>query len=92
MAYATDVVTSFTLNYSWDHLEARDFNPWWWQTTQSTAKMTKWTKQLPWLLTVLQRLPDWLVRAMDSNLILVLEMQRVCPSSPPFTPVVLSEM
>lgn len=77
MSYATDVITSFTLNYSWNHLDSPDFNPWWWQTTQSTAKMTKFTKQFPWLLPLLQSLPDFVVRAMDPHLILVLEMQRV---------------
>ncbi|EPE31784.1 Cytochrome P450 [Glarea lozoyensis ATCC 20868] len=76
MSYATDVITSFTLNHSWNHLDAPDFNPWWWQTTQCTAKMTKWTKQFPWLLPMLQGLPDFIVKAMDPNLILVLEMQR----------------
>ncbi|CAG8955073.1 hypothetical protein HYFRA_00007087 [Hymenoscyphus fraxineus] len=68
MSYATDVITSFAFNYSWDHLDSSDFNPWWWQTTQSTAAMTKWTKQFPWLLPTLQSLPDSFVAALNPSL------------------------
>lgn len=83
MSYATDVITSFAFNYCWDHLDSFDFNPWWWQTTQSTAAMTKWTKQFPWLLPVLQSLPDSFVGYLNPSLGLVLKMQNVfIPSLP----------
>lgn len=77
MCFTTDVITSFALNHSWNFLDAKDFNPWWWETTQSTAAMTKWAKQFPWLFPIMQNLPGFIVATMNPSLILVLNMQRV---------------
>ncbi|KAH8658663.1 cytochrome P450 [Tricladium varicosporioides] len=76
MCFTTDVITSFALSHSWNFLDAKDFNPWWWETTQNTAAMTKWTKQFPWIFPIMQSLPDFIVAAMNPSLILVLNMQR----------------
>ncbi|RDL40615.1 Cytochrome P450 [Venustampulla echinocandica] len=76
MCLTTDVITSFALNYSWNHLDSPDFNPWWWHTTQNTAAMSKWTKQFPWLLPIFKSLPDVIVGTLNPALVLVLHMQR----------------
>ena len=78
MCLTTDVVTLYTLNRSWNHLDSADFSPVWVETIKATAAAGHIMKQFPWLFTVIRTLPRSVVGAMDPGMLLLLEFQDVC--------------
>ncbi|PMD45104.1 putative cytochrome P450 [Hyaloscypha variabilis F] len=75
MCFMTDVITSYSLNRCWNHLDIPDWSPLWCKTIRETAEMSKWLKQFPWIWKIIEGLPENLVGALNPGLILVLDMQ-----------------
>lgn len=67
----------YTLNLSWNLLDSPEFPPTWKEMVKNTADITKRTKQFPWLFSVFKSLPEWFVKVLNPDLMLVLNMQEV---------------
>ena len=78
MCLTTDVVTLYTLNHSWNHLDSPDFSPMWVETIKATAASGHVMKQLPFIFPIIRALPRKLVSAMNPGMLLLLEFQDVC--------------
>lgn len=78
MCLTTDVVTLYSLNRSWNHLDSPDFSPLWVETIKATGAAGHIMKQLPWLFSVIRALPRNVVGAMDPGMLLLLDFQAVC--------------
>jgi hypothetical protein len=78
MCLTTDVVTLYTLNHSWNHLDSPDFSPAWVESMKAMAAAGHLMKQFPWLMTVIRTLPRRAVSAIDPGMVLILEAQDVC--------------
>jgi hypothetical protein len=78
MCLTTDVVTLYTLNRSWNHLDSPDFSPLWVKSIKELAAAGHLMKQFPWLMAVIRVLPRRVVSAMDPGMVLILEYQDVC--------------
>jgi hypothetical protein len=72
MCLTTDVVTLYTLNHSWNHLDSPDFSPAWVESMKAMAAAGHLMKQFPWLMTVIRTLPR------RAGMVLILEAQDVC--------------
>jgi Cytochrome P450 len=77
MCFTTDVMTSYSLNRCWNHLDIPDWSPLWCKTIRETAEMSKWLKQFPWMWKIIKGMPENIVGALNPGLILVLDMQNV---------------
>jgi len=78
MCLTTDVVTLYSLNRSWNHLDSPDFSPLWVETIKATGAAGHIMKQFPWLFSVIRALPRNVVGAMDPGMLLLLDFQAVC--------------
>jgi hypothetical protein len=74
---ATDVVTLYSFNKSWNYLDDPEFAPKWCETVRATADMGHTTKQFPWLFPILEALPDSAVAAVFPGMLLLLNWRRV---------------
>lgn len=77
MCFTTGVITSYSLNRCWNHLDIPDWSPLWCKTIRETAEMSKWLKQFPWMWKIIKGLPESIVGALNPGLILDLDMQNV---------------
>jgi hypothetical protein len=73
----TDVVTLFTVNRSWNHLDTPDFSPLWVETIQTISATGHLTKQFPFIFSTLPFLPRRLIAAMNPGLVMLLDFQNV---------------
>ncbi|KAN0095715.1 cytochrome P450 [Hyaloscypha variabilis] len=71
----TDVVTLFTVNRSWNHLDTPDFSPLWVETIQTISATGHLTKQFPFIFSTLPFLPRRLIAAMNPGLVMLLDFQ-----------------
>lgn len=77
MCYTTDLITTYSMNRSWDHLSSEDFSPLWCQTIKSTAESGHLLKQFPFLFPIIRAMPDWLLGKLQPGMLLLLNFQRV---------------
>ncbi len=73
----TDVITSYAFNRCWNHLDKPDFSPNWCKTLVNGSKMTRWTKQFPWMLETMKKMPQALVGFFDPGMLLVFDVMNV---------------
>jgi hypothetical protein len=78
----TDVVTLYSFNKSWDFLDHEDFNPRWHRMIKANGDVHL-IKHFPFILPLVQSLPDPIIRVMDyllnSDLMLIMDWQKVIP-------------
>ncbi|CAG8974551.1 hypothetical protein HYALB_00005824 [Hymenoscyphus albidus] len=75
-ALTTDVVTAYALNKSWHHLDSPDFSPEWVATVKATAEMGNLVKQVPWLISFFNVLPDFVIEAVFPGMLLLINWRR----------------
>lgn len=76
----TDVVTLYSFNKSWDFLDHEDFNPRWHRMIKANGDVHL-IKHFPFIMPLVQSLPDPIVKAvdylLDSDLMLIMNWQKV---------------
>ncbi|RDW58232.1 cytochrome P450-14 [Coleophoma cylindrospora] len=76
MCLTTDVITLYSMNRSWNHLDSYDFSPMWCKTIKATAEAGPMLKQFPWLFPIINSMPDWMLGALNPGMLLLLTFQR----------------
>ncbi|KAF9886373.1 hypothetical protein FE257_011518 [Aspergillus nanangensis] len=77
-AFATDVVTEYTMGPGHLYLDAPDFVPMWSDTISGIAKSGVIFKHFPWMFPIFMSLPPMIVTALNPGMNLFLEHQRRC--------------
>lgn len=71
----TDVITSYAMNDSWNHLDSPDWAPWWPKTIAEGSEMGAFTKQFPWILSIMHQIPLTILWKLNPGLALLAEIQ-----------------
>jgi cytochrome P450 len=79
MCLTTDVVTLYSLNKSWNHLDSPVFSPLWVETIKALTIAGITFKHLPWILPLTRLIPRELIRKLDPGMVMLLEWQDVSP-------------
>jgi hypothetical protein len=77
MCLATDVITLYALNRSWNLLDSPDFSPFWLETIQATEAAGHFLKHFPFMLNIFRALPHKLIAVMNPGMLLLLQWQKV---------------
>jgi hypothetical protein len=77
MCLATDVITLYALNRSWNLLDSPDFSPFWLDTIQATETAGHFLKHFPFMLNIFRALPYRLIAALNPGMLLLLQWQKV---------------
>jgi hypothetical protein len=80
MCLATDVITLYALNRSWNLLDSPDFSPFWLETIQATEAAGHFLKHFPFMLNIFRALPYKLIAVMNPGMLLLLQWQQVSSS------------
>ncbi|CAF9935909.1 MAG: hypothetical protein ALECFALPRED_006634 [Alectoria fallacina] len=62
-ALTQDVITEYCFSRSRNVLEMKDFSPWYYELVQKPSELSHMIKQFPYMLPVLNLLPDWWICA-----------------------------
>jgi hypothetical protein len=77
MCLATDVITLYALNRSWNLLDSPDFSPFWLETIQATETAGHFLKHFPFMLNIFRALPYRPIAAINPGMLLLLQWQKV---------------
>jgi hypothetical protein len=77
MCLTTDIITLYTMNRSWNHLDSPDFSPFWVETLVSVTKAAAITKFFPMIIPLMKSLPMSLVRKIDPGMAMLFDFQAV---------------
>ena len=72
----TDIVTLYTLNHSWHHLDSSDFSQLWVKTVKSLADLGHLLQHFPWLSAVLRAIPESITGAINPGMLLVINFEK----------------
>ncbi|KAF1947457.1 benzoate 4-monooxygenase cytochrome P450 [Clathrospora elynae] len=74
-ALTQDVVMEYCFSFSRNCLQEEKFAPQWYEWMQINCTFTPVIKQFPWLLPMLDKLPDWWVKSTDEAVWLIRKQQ-----------------
>lgn len=77
MCLATDIITLYALGRSWNRLDAPDYSRVWVETVKATIYVGHFLKQFPFIHTVVDALPFWLVGAIHPGMLMILQWRKV---------------
>lgn len=60
-----------------NRIEAADFDPSFKLAGETAARLGHLIKQLPWMLDIMQLLPDWIQTAMEPDMAVYIKLQKV---------------
>jgi hypothetical protein len=83
MCLATDVITLYALNHSWNLLDSPDFSPFWLETLQAAESAGHFLRHFPFMLSVFQALPPKVIALMNPGMVMLLQLQKVSLGQPP---------
>src|SRR5271156_6074460 len=75
MCLATDIITLYAHNHSWNLLDSPDFAPSWLQTIHGTETSTHLLRHFNFLLSVFRALPDKVTAAINPGVLQLLKYQ-----------------
>lgn len=75
-ALTNDIVTMYSLNRSFNHLDSPDFYPEWYFLLKNCAKMLPLIAQFPWLVKM-QLLPGWVLSRVSPKMVPLFEFNKV---------------
>ena len=76
-AYAGDVISEYSFARSYDHLDSPDFSENYYEPLHAACESGALTMQFPWLLPLMNNLPDAVVLKLRPLLYLLIKLQRV---------------
>ncbi|QKX57661.1 uncharacterized protein TRUGW13939_04779 [Talaromyces rugulosus] len=76
--FATDIISDYTMGVGFNFLDTPDFSPQWSETLSGIAKSSAFFKPFPWLLTILQLLPNDFVGRLNPGMQLMFKFQQRC--------------
>lgn len=76
--YATDIISDYTMGVGFHFLDTPDFSPQWSETLSGIAKSSAFFKPFPWLLTIMQTLPNDFVGRLNPGMGLMFKFQERC--------------
>jgi hypothetical protein len=77
MCLATDVITLYALNHSWNLLDSPDFSSFWLETIQASEAAGHFLKHFPFMLSVFRALPHKVIAVMNPGMLMLLQWQKV---------------
>jgi hypothetical protein len=80
----SDVVMEYAYARSEHRLDADDFDPSFHDASVAGTVMGHLTKQMPWILSIMTSLPDWVAVSMNPDMASYVNLQRVCQRPFPF--------
>jgi len=76
-AFAGDIITEFAFAKSYDHLESPDFEETFYEPMFAASKSGHVTLQFPWIVSVMDKMPDSIVLKLQPLLHMIRALQRV---------------
>jgi hypothetical protein len=80
MCLATDIITLYALNHSWNRLDDPGFSQLWVDTVKSTVYEGHFLKQFPIMHTILNAVPMRILGAINPSMSMLLQWRKVGPS------------
>ena len=74
---AGDIITEFTFAKSYDHLESPDFKETFYEPMFAASKSGHVSLQFPWIVPLIEKMPDSIVLKLQPLLHLIMVVQRV---------------
>jgi hypothetical protein len=77
MCLATDVITLYALNHSWNLLDSPDFSPFWLKTLQAAEASGHFLKHFPFMLDTFRALPYKVIAVLSPGMLMLMQWQNV---------------